>query len=72
MFKRITIKDILFVLIILFWLIANISEYFIAGYCFMGNVIFIVLMCLILIAKINSPVFNEWLETVVYESEDDN
>lgn len=72
MFTRITIKDILFVLILSSWLITNITEYLISGFCFMGNVIFIVLMSLILIAKINSPVFNEWLETVVYESKDND
>lgn len=48
------------------WLIGNIIEYINTDCCFFWNNFMIILMCIIILFKIYSIDFNNWLNTKIY------
>lgn len=56
-----TNKDLFFVVICILWLIGNLIEYVFRDECFYNNNLFITLMAIVILVKINNNVFNNWL-----------
>lgn len=66
---KIIIKDIIVLVLMILWLTTNIIEVLMTGQVFLGNIIFIVLLCVMLLFKLNNSKFNDWLNKVVYKRE---
>lgn len=58
-------KDIVFWCIALLWLIGNIIEYILSNYCYINNLIWIFIMAVVNLVKINNNKFNDWLNTPI-------
>lgn len=58
-----TYKDVVFVIIASLWLASNIIEYLVWGTTFWANNFYIVFMCIMILVKIRSERFNNWLDT---------
>lgn len=59
-------KDMVFGFICTVWLIGNTIEYINTDCCFFSNNFMIILMCIIILFKIYSIDFNNWLNTKIY------
>lgn len=58
-------KDIVFWCIALLWLIGNIIEYILSNYCYINNLIWIFIIAVVNLVKINNDKFNDWLNTPI-------